>query len=100
MMRAARRACARRSHDVFIPRPARAGRHAGLTAPDATPDARPRPLPDAPQVAYVAPLARAAITVWVQRLDGTMRRQFHLRRRTDAVPDQDDRVPPVSDVRA
>ncbi len=86
--------------DVFIPEAGPPDVMRPDATPDASPDAAPdAPLPDAPQVAYVAPGAGGRPAVWVQRLDGTMRRQLHFDGVTDAVPDQDDRVPPVSDAR-
>ena len=89
------------------PAPADAASDVSDAAPDTTPDAPPDvtppddvpQTPDAALLAYVAPGASGRPAVWVQRLDGSMRRQLHFDGVTDEVPEQDDRVPPVSDAR-
>lgn len=54
---------------------------------------------DALRVAYVAPGDERRPAIWIQRPDGTMRRQLHFTGVTDDVPAQDERVPAVSDAR-
>lgn len=52
---------------------------------------------EALRIAYIAPGESRRQAIWIQRPDGTARQQLRFTGVTDPVPDQDDRVPAVSD---